>query len=180
MSAVTNAEIATHIATALGHVSKTKAKNKVIVLKPKPQQNKRLDKIIDRIVQQHEDMKETFREYCKAALEEGFTAKEAWHYIHNKLKNVIAKSTLYDWANKELPLEAKNNTKPRTKKIPDSESIERERYQEENDDERAEIYEIPLNDAKPEDVDKYDVPALRRLLKEALERLATLQRKNKA
>lgn len=189
MTAVTNAEIESHIATGLGHnLTKTKAKNKVIVLKPKSKidlskNNKRLDEIIDKIVQQHESMRETFTEYCKAALEEGFAPKEAWNYIKSRLEKYVPFRTLYRWAEKDLPLEAKQTTRPKAKKIAKWQSSESERYQEgndntnnEEDEERSEIYQISLSDAKPEDVAKYDAPALRRLLKEALLRIAALKK----
>lgn len=42
--------------------------------------------------------------------------------------------------------------------------------------ERAEIYWIKLSDARIEDIDLYDVPALRRLLGEALQRIAELEK----
>ena len=47
--------------------------------------------------------------------------------------------------------------------------------EQEDTDERPEIYQIPLQDARPEDVEKYDVPALKRLLKEALIRIDELE-----
>ena len=48
-------------------------------------------------------MKSLFIEYCSAAKEEGLNGREAWDYMHDKLKDKVAKSTLYDWGNRFLP-----------------------------------------------------------------------------
>ena len=47
--------------------------------------------------------------------------------ISKRLVGVVPKATLYRWAEKELPLEAKKSTKPRSKKILKWESSEDER-----------------------------------------------------
>lgn len=52
-----------------------------------------------------DSMREAFTEYCKAAIEEGFTANEAWQYISKRLVDVVPRATLYRWAEKELLVE---------------------------------------------------------------------------
>lgn len=126
-------------ATKRDHIAETAAlAAKVLILpeskKAKPdvkqiQNNKRLETIIERILEYHGKTREAVAEYCKTAIEEGFTGLEAWDYLCLKLKDKVAKSTLYDWGNKYLPEGSMKVTKPNssTTKIPVSESFKSER-----------------------------------------------------
>jgi hypothetical protein len=62
--------------------------------------------------------------YCKDAKEFGFTGKESLEYGFSRLRGIVAKSTLYEWAHKTLPDDSFATTKPKsgTTKIPEPES----------------------------------------------------------
>lgn len=177
-----NEAVADHIALAMGlNESKTQRTASL-------DHNPKLDRIIDKFFKQLESARNIFREYCTTALQEGFTPQEAWDYIRKRLNSHVPRNTLYRWAEADLPLEAKRNRRPRNsvKEIPIREITKGERYsvQEQPDstekqgpwEETAEIYEIPLSQARPQDVDKYDELNCRRLLREALILIAQLQK----
>ena len=177
-----NEAVADHIALAMG-LTESKTQRTASL-----DHNPKLDRIIDKFFKQLESARNIFREYCTAALEEGFTPQEAWDYIRKRLDSHVPARTLYRWAEEDLPLEAKKNTRPRNsrKKIAKWQSPESNRYpteeqtssaeKEEPWGETAEIYEISLSDARPQDVDKYDELNCRRLLREALILIAQLQK----
>ena len=125
-------------------------------------------------------MKDGFAQYCKDALELEFTSSETWQYAYSKLKDIIPRSTLHFWANKELPLEAKKVTRPRNirKKIPMLESLESERSQLE------ERNRGKTNQGVDEfEVDKrheYDVDYLRDVTKSQHDRIVALEQEQKA
>jgi hypothetical protein len=150
--------------------------------------NKRLDVIIAKIIKYRDSMREAFADYCKAAVEEGFTANEAWTYIHTRLKDVVPRATLYRWAEKELPLEAKKSTKPRNKKIPKWESSEGEQSLSQKQTTNAHPDYVPppeeaihwkhpteIHFMIKEDIDnKYDEATCKEVLKEALHKYLDL------
>lgn len=72
---------------------------------------------------------------------------------------------------------AKSSSNIRAKQ--EQQLLQEEQQQEEDDGERAEIYEIKLSDARIQDVDRYDIPALRRLLTEALQKIQELEQRLK-
>jgi hypothetical protein len=100
------------------HIGKQQTKGKI----EKKEIYIKLDQCIEKIFKHANSMHDAFKEYCKAAKEGGLTSNEAWQYIYAKLKNLIPKSTLYEWGNTELPGGTKK-TKPIGKKIPDPESF---------------------------------------------------------
>ena len=106
-------------------MSKTKIKSRELLIGS----NKRLDTLIERILEYHGKTREAVAEYCKAAIEEGFTGAEAWSYLYGRLRDRVARSTLYDWGNKYLPEGSMKVTAPKssTKKTPEVESSENER-----------------------------------------------------
>jgi hypothetical protein len=79
------------------------------------------ESLLDILILNHGKTREAVAEYCKAAIEEGFTGIEAWDYLCIKLKDKVAKSTLYDWGNKYLPEGSMKVTKPNGSKIADTE-----------------------------------------------------------
>ena len=98
--------------------------------KPKPEQqykerNRRLNALLDELHRLDRKAKSVFTEYCRAAKEEfGMSGRETWKYMYSRLKDKIAKSTLYEWGNKFLPEGTMMVTKPKnsTTKIPEPES----------------------------------------------------------
>lgn len=100
--------------------------------KPKPvidRDYKRLDKHLEKIRIHAAGMRQAFIDYCNDAHEMGFTGRETWDYMYSKLKDIIPKSTLYDWGNKYLPSGTMKVTKPigNIKKDSNPESLESER-----------------------------------------------------
>lgn len=88
----------------------------------------RLDFYIDQIASDIDNAYGKFVECCRIAVEEEhLTPKEAWEYVYTKLKDHVAKSTLYLWGDKVLPEGSKKATKP--KKIPSLESPKAETTQ---------------------------------------------------
>ena len=152
--------------------------------KPKPQiqqnqvSNKRLDAIIEKMIEDYHSMREHFKEYCKAAIDEGFTANEAWQYISKRLVNIVPKSTLYRWAEKELPLEAKKSTKPRGKKIPIWESSENERSSPQKQLEQApgRINQV-IDEYEIDKVDDYDLEHSHQIIKRMHQIIQTQQKR---
>lgn len=72
---------------------------------------------------------QAWAKYCKDSKEFGFTGKETLAYAFNRLKGIVTKSTLYEWAHKTLPDDSFATTKPKngSTKIPIPESSKRER-----------------------------------------------------
>ena len=216
-----NKEIASHMAIALGLNNKTQPKTK-----PKPTvsiaKNSRLQEIVNKLFMQVDEAKtayqrlmysarEIFKEYYFAAIEEGYTPREAWLYIRNRMAgHVVSKVTLYAWASEDLPTEAiyiqMGNPKSgiRGKRYSrDNYRNQISRYDTNTVDSNVEtksnkntlqitntsteqvnttwennqvIWQIPLKEAKAEEVDQYDEVNCKRLLREALEVLSTLQK----
>lgn len=52
--------------------------------------------------------KSQFIKLCKSCTEAGYSANEVWQRIKENLKNYIPERTLYYWADKVLPVEAKD------------------------------------------------------------------------
>lgn len=151
----------------------------------------RLDAIIAKLMGHLESARETFAEYCKAAQEEGLNPKEAWQYLTKRLAGTVAKSTLHDWGTAYLPNGAKRRytkTRYHNGKSPDSDFGESNGYSiEEHSDEGqdpeigpdedygepAEIWQIPAEEYKIEEVERYDRAFLIKLVKYLHEQLAT-------